>query len=265
MYRQIAEDLRSKIESGELPRSPHGPLPTEIDLREQYKASRNTVRDAIRWLITRGLVETRPGHGTFVTERVAPFTATLTAESGAGPADGEEVSISRVEIRQADKAVAKALRIEEGAPVVSRHQQRLIDETPWALQTSFYPMTLVEKGATRLLQVTRIPGGAIAYLAEELGIRQAGYRDTIAVRQPDELERAFFKLPSDGQAHMFEIFRVAFSETGDRIRLTVTVYPANRNRLLINVGLVPAAKRAGHVADAHRLTPDHSPVPARGG
>ena len=64
MYRQIAEDLRRQIEAGELP--PGAQLRTELELREKYDASRNTVRDAIKWLITRGLVETRPGQGTFV-------------------------------------------------------------------------------------------------------------------------------------------------------------------------------------------------------
>ena len=80
MYRQIAEDLRQKIESGELG---HGDqLPTELELREQYDASRNTVRDAVKWLITRGLVETRPGQGTFVVEKIDPFVTTLSERSG---------------------------------------------------------------------------------------------------------------------------------------------------------------------------------------
>ena len=50
-YQQIADELRAKIESGELPKKPDGPLPTELELREEFGASRNTVRDAIKWLI----------------------------------------------------------------------------------------------------------------------------------------------------------------------------------------------------------------------
>ena len=75
MYRRIADDLRRQIESGELPRGAQ--LPTELELRDSYEASRNTIRDAIKWLITRGLVETRPGQGTFVIERIIPFVTTL--------------------------------------------------------------------------------------------------------------------------------------------------------------------------------------------
>ena len=248
MYRQIADDLRRKIEAGELQRG--GQLPTEIDLREQYDASRNTVRDAIKWLTTRGLVETRPGQGTFVTERITPFVTTLTGPPEGGDEDvylAEVVASSRtpytsdprVEMQRATGNIARALHVEDGTSVVSRHQQRSIDGTPWSLQTSFYPMTLVEKGATQLIQATSIDGGAVAYLAAQFGIKQVGYRDSIAVRVPNESETSFFKVPSDGRVSVFEIYRVGFDEMGERFRLTITVYPTDRNRLVSNVGETP--------------------------
>ena len=56
----IADDLRQRIESGTRPGEQ---LPNEKDLGEQYRASRNTVREAIRWLINRGLVEPEIGTG----------------------------------------------------------------------------------------------------------------------------------------------------------------------------------------------------------
>jgi GntR family transcriptional regulator len=248
MYRQIADDLRRKIEAGELERG--GQLPTEIDLREQYDASRNTVRDAIKWLTTRGLVETRPGQGTFVTERITPFVTTLTGRPEVGDEDvylAEVVASSRtpctsdprVEMQRATGNIARALHVEDGTPVVSRHQQRFIDGTPWSLQTSFYPMTLVEKGATQLIQATSIDRGAVAYLAAQFGIKQVGYRDSIAVRVPNETETSFFKVPADGRVSVFEVYRVGFDEMGERFRLTVTVYPTDRNRLVSNVGETP--------------------------
>ncbi len=256
MYRQIAEDLRLKIESGELARGSQ--LATEIELREQYSASRNTVRDAIKWLTTLGLVETRPGQGTFVVEKINPYVTTLTGDPSSGGGDENvyiaevtashrtsEITEPRVEIQKADAVVARNLRIDEGAQVVSRHQQRFIDNTPWSLQTSYYPMTLVTAGATRLLEATSIIGGAVAYLAGQCDIHQAGYRDTIAVRAPDENEAWFFKLPADGRVSVFDIFRVAFDKQGNRIRLTVTVYPCDRNRLRVDVGEVPPRRTPG--------------------
>jgi DNA-binding GntR family transcriptional regulator len=252
LYRQIADDLRTKIESGELAQGSQ--LATEGELKDQYNASRNTVRDAIKWLTTLGLVETRPGQGTFVTEKINPFVTTLTGnpETAGGGGDGSiyvaEVqaygrtstnSDPRVEIQRATRVVARALRLDEGAQVVSRHQERLIDDTPWSLQTTFYPMGLVERGATRLILPTDIHQGAVAYLARECDIKQVGYRDTIAVRPPDENEAWFFKLPADGSISVFEVHRIGFDQKGDRIRLTVTVYPADRNRFRVNVGNVP--------------------------
>src|ERR1039458_6980805 len=145
MYRQIAEDLRRQIEAGEL--SPGAQLRTELELREKYNASRNTVRDAIKLLITRGLVETRPGQGTFVVQQIVPFITTLTGDPGAG-SDGDiylnevkatlrapDASVPRVEIQQAGSSLAVELRSAEGATVVSRNQERRIDGTPWSLHT----------------------------------------------------------------------------------------------------------------------------------
>jgi GntR family transcriptional regulator len=101
-------------------------------------------------------------------------------------------------------------------------------------------MTLVtDKGATMLIQATDIPEGAVEYLARKCGLQQAGYRDSIAVRAPDENEAAFFKIPGDGRVSVFEIFRIGFDETGGRIRLTITVYPTDRNRFVVNVGDTP--------------------------
>jgi GntR family transcriptional regulator len=251
MYRQIADDLQRRIHSGELPRGTQ--IPTEIELREHYNASRNTVRDAIKWLTTRGQVETRPGQGTFVSDKINPFVTTLTGQPEGGPDGGEtavyiaEVEASgraptnsepRVEIQKASGVMATALGVEDGTQVVSRHQRRFIDGTPWSLQTSFYPMSLVLSGASRLLEATNIRRGAVAYLAKECGVTQVGYSDSIAVRVPDDVEAAFFKLPSDGRVSVFEIQRVGFGQDKKPFRVTVTVYPADRNRFLVHVGAV---------------------------
>jgi GntR family transcriptional regulator len=252
MYRQIAEDLRSKIEAGELARGAQ--LPTEIELRDQYVASRNTVRDAIKWLITRGLVETRPGQGTFVVEKITPFVSTLTGDPETGFGGGEDdiynlevkatrrvptASVPRVEIQQVSESTAPELQLGTGSTVVSRHQSRFIDGTPWSLQTSFYPMTFVTRGAGRLIEASNIEGGTVSYLLETLGVDQAGWRDVIVVRAPNQVETAFFKLPDDGRVSVVETRRTTFDSHGMPVRLTVSVYPADRNQFAVNVGKVP--------------------------
>jgi GntR family transcriptional regulator len=255
LYRMIAEDLRAKIESGELPADPGGALPTEKDLQKSYGASRNTVRDAIKFLTQLGLIETRPGQGTFVVEKATPFVTTLTdypdrsnAKSyvaevkadGRAPTDSEP----KVEIQYATGTVAAALGLDTGTQVVGRHQQRSIDGTPWSLQTTFYPMSLVDKGAIRLIRPADIEEGAIHYLAQEYDVRQVGYRDTISVRPPEPDEAWFFKFPPDGRVSVFEIHRVGYDENGHPIRVTITVYPTDRNVFELEVGRVPRRPKA---------------------
>jgi len=271
MYRQIADDLRRQIEAGELP--PGAQLRTELELRETYNASRNTIRDAIKWLITRGLVETRPGQGTFVVEKIIPFITNLTddprtASGGEGDTYTQEVTAKlrtpysnspQVGVEDADSVKASELRLEEGASVVSRHQQRFIDGTPWCLQTSFYPMSQVEQGATRLLQAPNINEGTVAYLRKSLGIEQTSYRDILTVRAPDENETRFFRLPDDGRISVIETRRTAFDESGNPIRVTVTVYPSDRNQFAIEVGPVP------HSAWVPDAPPSPAAAPSPGG
>lgn len=268
MYKRVAEDLRGKIESAQL--APGSQLPTELELMEEYgekfgalsgraSISRNTVRDAVKLLVTRGLVETRPGKGTFVVQRIDPFVSTLSGSSEVGretvrylsevdsyapevEASGRKpaVSVPRVEVQRASGRVASHLGLAEGAMVISRFQERSIDEFPWSMQTTFYPMEWVTQGATRLLVAENITDGIIGYVEDALGVRQVGLHDLITARVANSHEIAFFDLPEDGQVAVLEVSRVGFDEQGRPLRLTVTVYPADRNYLAYDEGEVPA-------------------------
>src|SRR6516162_3759456 len=78
MYRKIAQDLREQIESGTV--APGNQLPTELELRDRYGASRNTVRDAVKLLTRDGLAESKPGQGTFAVRRLEPFVIKLSGD-----------------------------------------------------------------------------------------------------------------------------------------------------------------------------------------
>jgi GntR family transcriptional regulator len=270
-YRKIANDLRDQIESGELAHSTR--LPTEQELQKQYAASRNTVRDAVKWLINLGLVQTRPGQGTFVVDEITPFRTALTdvpelpevaegPEAGIGgewdaysaevSAEGRkpEQSEPQVEIKKATGVIAAELQLDKGSTVVVRHQRRFIDGEPYSLQTTFYPIKFVEKGATDLIRDDDIPDGAVRYLKKRLSIQQMGWRDRITVRPPDRNEAAFFGLAEDGRIAVFETFRTGYDESLHPLRLTVTVYAADRNQFVQNVGTVPKPQKPDHAASA---------------
>lgn len=252
LYRQIAEDLRAQIESGAL--KPGQQLRTEAELMEDHSASRNTVRDAIKWLINLGLVETRPGQGTFVPKKINPYVTTLSADrTGLGTDEGvrkrDEASTQKrvlktsavqVEIQgeQVEEIVA-ALKLKPDSEVISRHERRFIDGTPWSMQTSYYPVEFADRGADRLMSSRNVDEGTVQYLKDSLGIFQKSYRDWIIVRAPKPTEVDFFSLPPDGRVSMFEITRTAFDGNQQPMRVTVTVYPTDRSQFIVNSGDVP--------------------------
>lgn len=67
LYTQLADILRERIKSGELP--PRSLVPSESYLQQEQGVSRGTVRTAISILRDEGLVVTITGRGTFVKER----------------------------------------------------------------------------------------------------------------------------------------------------------------------------------------------------
>ena len=258
MYKLIADDLRRQIESGPLQAGDQ--LKTELQLAEDYagrqefsdNVSRNTIRDAVSILVAEGLVEKRPGLGTFVI-KVDPFVITLSVDPELGDTDPwqeevarfghePELTVPRIEIHGANEVawLAPELALEDDKQALSRHQRRRIDRKPYSMQTSFYPMDLAVK-APQLLMAEDIPQGVVSLMRETLGIKQAGWSDEIRVRPPRDEEARFFNLPFGRTGiQIIEVRRTAFDEDGHPIRLTVTSYPADRNRLAYRVGKVPA-------------------------
>ncbi|MEV1201000.1 GntR family transcriptional regulator [Microbispora rosea] len=70
VYKQIAEILRERIDSGEL--APGNPMPSEAQLEAEYGIARTTARRVARELREQGLVYTVQGEGTFVGDQAAP-------------------------------------------------------------------------------------------------------------------------------------------------------------------------------------------------
>ena len=234
MYRVIADDLGRQIEAGELRAGVQ--LKTEVELREEYgradtRISRTTVRDAIKLLVARGLVETRPGQGTFVLGRNDPFVSKLAVDPAAGGLE-DKIYSSEVE-RQGRVPDETRPRVEVQPPLPA------IDGTPYSMQTTYYPMKFVtEKGATRLLEARDIEGGVVDYL-RGLGIDQVGWRDQFILRPPDGNERTFFNLSDRIQVAMLRVQRTGYDKEGNPIRVTVTIYPGDRNQFEMEAGKVP--------------------------
>jgi DNA-binding FadR family transcriptional regulator len=81
LYRQVADQLRQLIESGEF--AVGNRLPTERELADQLGISRPTVREALIALEVEGRIRIRVGSGIYVTD--PPRSAAMAAETDEGP------------------------------------------------------------------------------------------------------------------------------------------------------------------------------------
>ena len=83
LYRQIADQIRTLIKSGEFPAGSR--LPPERDLAKQLGVSRPSVREALIALEVEGLVEVRIGSGIYVQPGNDAATGERAHEAEAGP------------------------------------------------------------------------------------------------------------------------------------------------------------------------------------
>src|SRR5579859_8027297 len=64
LWQQVADDLRSELDSGAL--AADARLPGELELADQYGVSRDTIRRAIQELVSEDRLVVLHGRGTFV-------------------------------------------------------------------------------------------------------------------------------------------------------------------------------------------------------
>lgn len=96
LYEQIVAQIEQRILDGEIKVGDQ--LPPERELAEQFGVSRTAVREAVKALREKGLVQVQPGRGTFITDgtsRAMRHSLGLMAKFG-----GVESSRNLVEVRE---------------------------------------------------------------------------------------------------------------------------------------------------------------------
>lgn len=193
-YRDIADELRQQIDSGELP--PGSKVPGENDLMNRHGVERMTARHALDVLKNEGLIVARRGAGTFVRDfkpirRVSPDRL-KSATWGSGKsiwgvdvgarARAEDVTVG---VEPPSSLVADALKLGAGAQVVVRRRRYVVDGKPVQLAVSSYPEELVAGSA--IAEISTGDGGAYARLAE-LGFEPVRFCEELRIRMPREAE-----------------------------------------------------------------------------
>ena len=128
LYEQIVRQIEDSIASGAL--APGDQLPPEREMAQQFGVSRTAVREAVRALHEKGLVEAYSGRGTFVTKgRSKGIRESLHNLIGAGRAEGAVFLAEVREILEPEIAALAALRMEEQALATLRESVELMDRS----------------------------------------------------------------------------------------------------------------------------------------
>ncbi|MRG58893.1 UTRA domain-containing protein [Agromyces sp. CFH 90414] len=219
MYKQIADDLRQRITSGQL--APGDDVPTEGELAVRWNTSRGPIRNALAELRQEGLIETTRGRPARVVERKAhqavdvsiPFTR-WARELGANPgAITQELSL-----RRADEEHAELLGIGTSDLVVHVVRLRLLDGRPTMLER----LTFIEEVGRSLFEHDL---DAVS-ITEALAERGFGYSDVdheIDAVAADELDSRLLEVdPGSPILRLRRITRDAhgrvFEASDDRYR-----------------------------------------------
>jgi DNA-binding GntR family transcriptional regulator len=140
-YLRIADDLRRRIDGGEL--GPGALVPSRAQLSRQYTVSDRVAVEAVKVLMKEGLVQGRPGSGTYVRHRPdvrrlhrgEPATSPAAGVKGATRSTSAEVD--------ATSPIAGRLGIEVGAEVMRTGYVFLeAGGEPAMIATSWEPLEL---------------------------------------------------------------------------------------------------------------------------
>lgn len=237
-HRQIADELRGRINRGEL--VPGAGLPSEAELGQEYRASRTTIRAALGTLVNEGMIASESGRGYFVRQRrhlvyrpqedfqPRPASPEMDAFMDARKAEGRTPSQTiDVAIVTPPALVAERLDLSEGTPAVVRRRVRFLDGEPYYINDSYFPLDLVT--GSEIMSPADIVRGASRVLGE-LGYYQVRALDEVYVRMPDpdEVHRLALGPGTPVAIHVI----TGFTEAGQPVRVVINVLPGDRHAIV---------------------------------
>lgn len=225
-YEQLAVNLQERISS----LAPHAALPTERELLEEFSVSRSTVRQAIRVLLSQGLIYNIQGSGTYVadpgavskTMRLTGFSEDM-RQRGMKPSS----TILTDESVAASPELAAMLQTTLGTPLRKLRRLRLADDVPMALETIYLIDEMLDGAQVdvdRSIYEQLTAAGIVVDRAAQT-IKAVN----LDVGQARLLDQAV-------GAAAIEVSRVTYTDRGVPFEQAVTTYRGDRYSFQIGVG-----------------------------
>lgn len=219
--RQLADLLRRQLLTGGFPA---GTLPHESTLTTEYRASRNTVRQALDLLRAEGLVERLPGVGTVVVAEKYPHG--LDRLMGLAETLHEHGRVTN-EVRTmgpvpAPAPVAERLHVAPGADVLCIERLRRLNGLPLSLDLTYIPLDI----GTSLLGCD-LENTDVFRLLESYTGRRLGHADiTLEAVNADAHSAAVLQAPRGAAVLMLE--RLTHLDDGQPVDLEFIRFRGDR-------------------------------------
>lgn len=178
LYFQVASRLEELIESGELP--PGSRLENEIAIADKIGLARPTMRQAISYLVNKGLLVRKRGVGTQVVHGGVRRAVELTSLYDDLLRDHKQprTKVLSFRVAPAPDDIAVALQLARGKEVVTVERLRYANDQPLALMHNYLPVDLfpiseemlAERG---LYQIMRESGIRLRLADQRIGARRA--------------------------------------------------------------------------------------------
>ncbi len=150
LVEQVKTHLKQRITNAEFD---SGRIPSELDLANQLKVSRNTVRDALSRLEMEGVIFRKQGAGTFINEahhmvktrleEIVPYEE-LIKEHGYTPS----INLLSVEEKTAGPAIVQKLNLNGTGRVIEVQKLFLANNKPVIFTRSYIPVHLIKRPYT---------------------------------------------------------------------------------------------------------------------
>jgi DNA-binding GntR family transcriptional regulator len=220
LYFQVAQRLQELIESGRLAAGSR--LENEITLADQLGLSRPTMRQAIQYLVDKGLLVRKRGVGTQVVHARVRRTVELTSLyddlNRAGQQPRTDV-LSLTETTAADE-VAVALALRSGAGVLAIKRLRYAQHEPLAVMCNYLPVGLLDVTAKQLAAT------GLYQLMRQAGLHLRLADQTIGARRATATEARL--LGEARGAPLLTMVRTAYDDAGRAVEYGVHAYRASR-------------------------------------
>lgn len=253
---RIADDIRMRIERGELP--PGAPIPTIQELTEKWDISPRTARDAHALLRQMGLVTGHRGSPLKVraprrmtvrsadrhqfekdqvlkpaAERAAVGTSELEMHTPLAALEFQ-CTAERISVQE---PLASVLEIEPGTEVLQRTFQKSDRETgtlhEWSV--SYIPAELIKDNSDIIDKCAEPWPGGTQHQLYTVGIEVMRIMDEVTSVMPTTVEQQLWEL-EDG-VPMLRVRRISMDDRDRVVEVSDAMFPADRTKLVFNTPL----------------------------